>query len=72
MRPGEGTQVRVVTQEKVRMEFSAQRVPLEVVSAGARRGVAEFAVEWQEMLQKGINEREEIGEGEEGGEQHED
>jgi D123 len=70
MRPGEGTQVRVVTQGTGvgGMEFSAQRVPLEVVEASAGRGVAEFAVEWEEMLRKGIREQEEIGEGEEGGE----
>jgi len=36
------------------IEFSAQRVPIEVVRASQGRGVVEFAVEWEEMLRQGV------------------
>jgi hypothetical protein len=36
------------------LEFSAQRVPREVVDVSQGRGVIEFAVEWEEMLRKGV------------------
>jgi hypothetical protein len=41
------------------MEFSAQRVPREVVEISQGRGVVEFAVEWEEMLRRGVQDHHE-------------
>lgn len=52
-----GVEVRFLTESERRiggMEFSMQRVPREVVEASQGRGVVEFAVEWEEMLRKGV------------------
>jgi hypothetical protein len=49
--------VRFVRESEQRiggLEFSAQRVPREVVEVSQGRGVVEFAVEWEEMLRKGV------------------
>jgi len=49
--------VRFVEESEQRiggLEFSAQRVPREVVDVSQGRGVIEFAVEWEEMLRKGV------------------
>jgi len=55
---GEGeVDIRLVGKEDrgiAGMEFSAQRVPREVVDASQGKGVVEFAVEWEEMLRKGV------------------
>lgn len=56
MRDGE-VEVRFVEENERRiggLEFSAQRVPREVVDVSQGRGVVEFAVEWEEMLRKGV------------------
>ena len=56
MRDGE-VEVRFVKENERRiggLEFSAQRVPRDVVDASQGRGVVEFAVEWEEMLRKGV------------------
>jgi hypothetical protein len=36
------------------MEFSAQRVPKDVVDASHGKTVVEFAVEWENMLRSGV------------------
>lgn len=56
MREGE-VDVRFVEENERRiggLEFSAQRVPREVVEVSQGRGVVEFAVEWEEMLRNGV------------------
>ena len=56
MRDGE-VEVRFVKENERRiggLEFSAQRVPRDVVDASQGRGVVEFAVEWEEMLRNGV------------------
>lgn len=54
---GEDVEIRLVMEEDrgiSGIEFSAQRVPLDVVEASQGRGVVDFAVEWEEMLRKGV------------------
>jgi D123 len=52
---GEDIVVRLAQEEGIRgMEFTAQRVPREVVEVSQGRGVVEFAVEWEEMLRRGV------------------
>jgi hypothetical protein len=41
------------------MEFSAQRVPRDVVDASQGKGVVEFAVKWEEMLRKDVQDDDE-------------
>ena len=56
MRDGE-VEVRFVQENERRiggLEFSAQRVPKDVVDVSQGRGVVEFAVEWEKMLRKGV------------------
>ncbi len=56
MRDGE-VEVRFVKENERRiggLEFSAQRVPKDVVDVSQGRGVVEFAVEWEKMLRKGV------------------
>ena len=56
IRDGE-VEVRFVKENERRiggLEFSAQRVPRDVVDVSQGRGVVEFAVEWEEMLRKGV------------------
>ena len=55
---GEHVDLRLVEQEDggiSGIEFSAQRVPLDVVEASQGRGVIEFAVEWEQILRTGIH-----------------
>jgi hypothetical protein len=57
---GEGVDIRLVTEMDrgiSGIEFSAQRVPIEVVEVSQGRGVVEFAVEWEEMLRKGVQQQ---------------
>ena len=54
-------EIRLVKEEEsgiVGMEFSAQRVPKDVVDTSQGKSVVEFAVEWEEMLRKGVHETE--------------
>ena len=48
--------LRLVTEERgiAGVEFSAQRVPRDVVDASQGRSVVEFVVEWEKMLRDGI------------------
>jgi hypothetical protein len=58
----EGVIVRFVKEEERGiggMEFSAQRVPRDVVEASQGKGVVEFAVKWEEMLRKGVRDDDE-------------
>jgi hypothetical protein len=55
-RDGE-VEIRLVREQErgiVGMEFSAQRVPRDVVDASQGKNVVEFAIEWEEMLRKGV------------------
>ena len=50
-------EIRLVREQErgiVGMEFSAQRVPRDVVDASQGKNVVEFAIEWEEMLRKGV------------------
>ena len=50
-------EIRLVMQEERGiggMEFSAQRVPKDVVDASHGKTVVEFAVEWENMLRSGV------------------
>lgn len=54
-------EIRLVKEEDrgiVGMEFSAQRVPRDVVDASQGKSVVEFAVQWEEMLRKGVQDPE--------------
>ena len=55
---GDGdVEVRFVKEEERGIngiEFSAQRVPRDVVDVSQGKSVVEFAVEWEEMLRKGV------------------
>jgi hypothetical protein len=54
---GDDTEIRLVSQEErgiIGIEFSAQRLPRDVVDASQGKGVVEFAVEWEEMLRNGV------------------
>jgi D123 len=57
----EGVVVRFVKEEDRGiggMEFSAQRLPKDVIDASQGTGVVEFAVKWEEMLRKGMQDDE--------------
>ena len=59
-------EIRLVKEEErgiVGMEFSAQRVPRDVVDASHGKSVIEFAVQWEEMLRKGVQDPESDTEG---------
>jgi len=53
--------LRLVTEERgiAGVEFSAQRVPRDVVDASQGRSVVEFVVEWEKMLRDGIQDESE-------------
>jgi len=54
-------EIRLVREQErgiVGMEFSAQRMPRDVVDASQGKSVVEFAVEWEEMLRKGVQDTE--------------
>lgn len=59
---GDGeVEIRLVREQErgiVGMEFSAQRVPRDVVDASQGKNVVEFAIEWEEMLRKGVQDTE--------------
>jgi len=59
-RDGE-VEIRLVREQErgiVGMEFSAQRVPRDVVDASQGKNVVEFAIEWEEMLRKSVQDTE--------------
>jgi len=64
MTPGEGELlIRLVGEQGMALggiEFSGQRVPLEVVEASQGKGVVEFAVQWEEMLRRGVSDATDI------------
>jgi hypothetical protein len=52
-----GVEVRFVGEEGRGIggiEFSAQRVPRDVVEVSQGKNVVEFAVEWERMLREGV------------------
>jgi len=54
---GDQTIMRLVKEEDRGiggMEFSAQRMPVEIIQASQGKGVVEFAAEWEEMLREGV------------------
>ena len=53
--------IRLVSEERgiAGVEFSAQRVPRDVVDASQGRSVVEFVVEWEKMLRDGIQDESE-------------
>lgn len=57
MRGDANVDIRLVT-ERDRgiggIEFSAQRVPLDLVNASHGKAVAEFAAEWEELLKNSV------------------
>ena len=58
---GEEVEIRLVREEErgiTGMEFSAQRVPRDVVDASHGKTVVEFAVEWERMLRSGVQNEE--------------
>jgi len=61
MTGGQEVEIRLVREQErgiVGMEFSAQRVPRDVVDISQGKNVVEFAVEWEEMLRKGVQDTE--------------
>ena len=57
MTEDQDVEIRLVREEDrgiAGIEFSAQRVPRDLVDASQGKSVVEFAVEWEEMLRKGV------------------
>jgi D123 len=53
----EEVEMRIVREEDrgiTGIEFSAQRVPREVVQVSQGKSVVEFAIEWEEMVRNGV------------------
>jgi len=58
----EEIRIRLVGEERrgiTGVQFSAQRVPRDVVDASQGKNVVEFAVEWEKMLRDGIQDESE-------------